>query len=274
MWTLTLLASLLATLSLVAPSFGLSPSASAEGSSRQALVRLMAADVKAPRSFAKGSGPQAEPTVLMAAAEKAPVYHPRVQRPPRARIEGGPRGQDGTMPTVIPLVPDHIGLTIARQPVLYWYLSEPTSSTAMFVLLDARSVQVLKKVALTPPFELGVHVLRLKDYGITLEKGVQYRWYIAIVLDSDSPSRDIVAGGMIERIAPEVGPPYPPTAHNLEAVRFYAEAGLWYDAIAAISDLISEAPNNPLLRKQRASLLTQVGLEGVADWDLRQASKP
>ncbi|MGH7253197.1 MAG: DUF928 domain-containing protein [Nitrospiraceae bacterium] len=247
---LTPLVSLLVTISLGAPGSGFEPAAFAGSSSLRAPTRLTAADPTAPR------------------------YKPRSSKAPRARIEGGTRGQDGTTPNVIPLVPDHIGLTIATQPVLYWYVSRPTTSTVMFVLLDARSVEVLNKVALTPPFQTGVHVLRLKDYGITLEKDLQYRWYIAIVLDPQSPSRDIVAGGMIERIAPDVGPPHPPSTNNLDAVRFYAEAGLWYDAIAAISDLISEAPNDPLLRKQRASLLTQVGLQEVAEWELRQAGKP
>lgn len=247
---LSLLASFQITLSLVAPCFGLPPADSPGGSSFQAPARLTAADPTAPR------------------------YKPRSSKAPKARIEGGTRGQDGTTPNVIPLVPDHIGLTIATQPVLYWYLSKPTTSRVMFVLLDARSVEVLNKVALTPPFQMGVHVLRLKDYGITLEKDLQYRWYIAIVLDPESPSRDIVAGGMIERIAPGGGLPQVPSTNNLDAVRFYAEAGLWYDAMAAISDLISTAPNDHLLRKQRASLLTQVGLPEVAEWDLRQAGRP
>ena len=49
-------------------------------------------------------------------------------------------------------------------------------------------------------------------------------------------------------------------ASNNETPFIYAEAGLWYDALKSISDLIDAAPQNLELRKQRTALLTQVGL--------------
>ena len=45
----------------------------------------------------------------------------------------------------------------------------------------------------------------------------------------------------------------------------YAEAGLWYDTVAAISELIEAAPQEQALRKQRAALLSQVGLTGITE---------
>ena len=51
------------------------------------------------------------------------------------------------------------------------------------------------------------------------------------------------------------------------AVQVYAEAGLWYDAIMAISELIEADPTNAELRQQRAALLEQVALPGVAAHD-------
>ena len=52
-----------------------------------------------------------------------------------------------------------------------------------------------------------------------------------------------------------------------QAVFRYAEAGLWYDAIATISEMIEKTPDDRKLRKQRASLLQQVGLWEVARYD-------
>ena len=75
--------------------------------------------------------------------------------------------------------------------------------------------------------------------------------------------------GTIERITPEFSPAKVPPSSSLDAVHFYAAQGLWYDAMAAISDLIATAPLNDLFRQQRASLLQQVGLQEVAEWDLR-----
>ena len=117
--------------------------------------------------------------------------------------------------------------------------------------------------------------VRLADYGMRLSVGVPYRWSVALVVDPDNRSRDVIAGGVIERIAP-------PTelraklarAGKTRAPYLYAEAGLWYDALAAISDLIDAAPNDQVLRQERASLLEQVGLPQIADLDIRPRRSP
>jgi hypothetical protein len=45
---------------------------------------------------------------------------------------------------------------------------------------------------------------------------------------------------------------------------------LWYDALDALSEMIQAAPNEVILRKHRASLLEQVGLDEAAAYDLRR----
>jgi len=200
-----------------------------------------------------------------------PLYEPRLHPSPKARIEGVARALDNNGPIVLPLVPDHVGLTMVRQPVLYWYLSKPISSPVMFVLVDTRSIQVIRDAILSPHPESGIQTISLKDLGVSLEPNVLYRWYLTVVLDIDSPSRDIVSGGMIERTAEVLNISDFPTFRG-DTVRFYAEQGLWYDAFASISDLIVAAPDNQILRNQRASLLQQIGLQEVATWDLQQVS--
>jgi hypothetical protein len=214
-----------------------------------------------------GSSGKGEPQGFEA-GRTAPHYHPYAGSSPKARIEGGSRGRDTYDPHVIPLVPDHVGLTTNRQPVLYWYLSKPTTSPIIFVLIDTRSIEVIHDVTITPQPQPGVQRVQLKDFGISLEPNVPYRWYITVVLDADFPSRDIVSGGMVQRVNPE-DLSYLPVTGNMAAVQFYAEAGLWYDAFASVSELIAAAPTNRVFRKQRASLLQQVGLQEVAEWDLR-----
>jgi hypothetical protein len=49
----------------------------------------------------------------------------------------------------------------------------------------------------------------------------------------------------------------------------YAQHGVWYDAIAALSSQIDATPEDPTLREQRAALLDQVGLSEVAAYDRR-----
>ena len=44
-----------------------------------------------------------------------------------------------------------------------------------------------------------------------------------------------------------------------------AEAGFWYDALSALSELIEATPQDPTLRKHRAAMLAQVGLPDIGE---------
>ena len=92
-----------------------------------------------------------------------------------------------------------------------------------------------------------------------------------MIKDENSPSRDIVTGGMIERCEfSECMVLGATTTCTQEAVRTSAATGFWYDAMACLCDLITSDPGDTGLRKQRAALLKQVGLYDVAEWDLAQ----
>jgi hypothetical protein len=44
----------------------------------------------------------------------------------------------------------------------------------------------------------------------------------------------------------------------------YAKAGLWYDALGAVSDEIERSPGNASARQARETLLGQVGLRELS----------
>ena len=50
----------------------------------------------------------------------------------------------------------------------------------------------------------------------------------------------------------------------------YAQAGIWYDALDAISNAIEANPNDASLKEQRAALLKQVGLSQAAALDQKK----
>jgi hypothetical protein len=90
---------------------------------------------------------------------------------------------------------------------------------------------------------------------------VQYRWFVSLVVDGEKPSEDIVTGGMIERVDFNEGSALGlPLVCDKAAVSRYAEAGLWYDAISCISELVESNPDDVLLRKHRTYLLKQIDL--------------
>lgn len=202
-----------------------------------------------------------------------PVYVAPQHITPRARLGGSLRGAAGEDPVVAALVPDHVGLTIRKQPELNWFLSKRTSLPIRFTLIDERSIRALLERSLAPPYEAGVHVVKLSEEGFTLQPDVQYRWYISVIRDPDSPSRDIVTGGIIERCDfSECMMLDATTTCSREAVVANAAKGFWYDAMACLCELIEANPEDAALRQQRAALLKQVGLHDVAEWDLAQSN--
>ncbi len=201
-----------------------------------------------------------------------PVYNPPKRGAPRALVGGGTRGTGTGLPQISVLAPDHIGQTIHEQLSLYWYLSEPISNRIEFVIIDNQAIQPMLEINLGTQIKPGVQCLNLADYGVRLVPGRQYRWFVALVPDPDRRSKDVIAGAIIERVdLPESLPVKLAKADAVEASHIYAKTGLWYDALCAISDTIAASPNDTMLRKQRASLLEQVGLKDVAEYDVKSS---
>jgi hypothetical protein len=200
-----------------------------------------------------------------------PVYTPPKNLTPRARIGGMLRGTEGTEPELVALVPDHVGLTVKEMPTLNWYLSKPTAYPLRFTLTNTQKIAPIFEGPLPAPSKAGFQSIDLKRLGLALEPNVQYRWYVSVSPNPDSPSRDIVAGGMIERC--EFSECLTVTSVNVtcdrDSVRTNALIGFWYDAMGCVCALIEKEPTDPSLRRLRAALLRQVGLNRVADWDLR-----
>jgi hypothetical protein len=127
-------------------------------------------------------------------------------------------------------------------------------------------VEPVLETRLAGPIAAGLHRIRLSDHGVTLDPDVPYRWYVSVVLDNDRRAKDVLAGGMIERVAPSPELRQRLAQASREQVpSIYASDGLWYDAVTAASDLLDAAPANPVLRRERAALLSQVGLRDIRE---------
>lgn len=194
-----------------------------------------------------------------------PVYVPPLGAP-GGRTSAAVRGT-GRQATLHLLAPDHLGLTTHEQPTLYWYVAEPSETRLEVTIRDAVSVKPLLEVGVPSPAPPGVHALRLADHGVRLEPGTDYQWFVSIVPDPERRSRDFTTSGWIRREAePDVLRERLGLVPGRE-VFVYAESGLWYDAIEAVSSRIDAAPADPGPRVQRAALLEQVGLSEVAAYD-------
>ena len=212
-------------------------------------------------------GSQGAPLPQLARAEAqqaAPVYKPPLRGAPGGRVGGGTRGISRDTFVLSVLAPNHTGLTASEQPALYWFISKATTLPVEVTVTEADGADPALETRLTAPVSAGIQSIRLADHGVRLKPGVVYQWHVAVVADPNRRSRDILASGTIERVeAPEPLRTRVASAKPHELPAIYAEAGLWYDAVAAASDLIAAAPENAELRKHRTALLTQVGLVDV-----------
>ena len=195
-----------------------------------------------------------------------PLYIPPGRGAPGGRIGGGTRGPQREVFVLSVLAPDHSGFTTSEQPSLYWFISKSTSLPVEFTVMDPHGVQPILETQLPAPVTAGVHQVRLSDFNVRLAPGAAYRWFISVVPDPDRRSKDITAGGAIERVEmPEGLKAKVAQAAKSDLPSLYGEAGLWYDTVAAISELIEAAPQDQALRKQRTALLSQVGLTGITE---------
>jgi len=185
-----------------------------------------------------------------------PVYVPPRRGAPATRVGGGTRSGESSMPKISPLSPEHTGLTAQGAPTIYWWLSEDHDGVFEFVVTELDAVQPLLKFRRQGPVTAGVHGFDLAAHQVTLEPGRVYQWSVAIVRDEQRRSHDIVGIATIERTTSPAAVGGGPAA--------LAAAGMWYDAIAALSDSSSstDAEDN---RAFRADLLEQVGLLPVAE---------
>lgn len=204
------------------------------------------------------------PISVFAADASVPVYNPPKRGAPGGRVGGGTRGIQRETFVLSVLAPDHSGFTTSEQPALYWFISNSTSLPIEITVMDPQGVQPILETRLTAPVKAGIQRVRLADYNIRLAPGAAYRWFVAVVPDADRRSKDIMAGGAIERVeVPDELNAKLNKAGKNGAFFLYTEAGLWYDALKAISDQIEAAPEDQQLRKQRAALLSQVGLPTI-----------
>ena len=202
-----------------------------------------------------------------------PVYQPRKKRPTIGRIDGGLRGgKEGELVLRVLAPADHVGETVHASPTLHWYVSKPVSHPLTLTLEDVRQPKPVLEITLRPPIKPGVHRVRLADYGKTLEPEVSYRWHLSMPIDPHSSSKGLHVMGVIERVPYDQAIVEGRTAcrNPRDAFCLYVQAGLWYDAIQVISDLITASPRDRVLHLQRAALLEKVGLLDVAEYDRLQ----
>ncbi|MGH7291999.1 MAG: DUF928 domain-containing protein, partial [Myxococcota bacterium] len=190
-----------------------------------------------------------------------PVYTPPRRATPRAMVSGGLRGVQG-LPRPLALVPAHVALTSSESPSLFWWVGAvpPEGTSVVLTVVTDDATEPLAEVSLELPRHKGIQRVRLADHGIQLATGVEYEWSISLGTNPASHANDQIASGYVTRVAEPVE-----LTGQRRNVAALAKAGLWYDALSAISDEIEVRPADPRPRQARDALLQQAELTEAID---------
>jgi len=186
------------------------------------------------------------------------IFKPQNVGAPKVRIGGGSRGPEQADVELSVLAPEEIGYTVSDQPVLYWYISRPVTQPIEITVSD--KLTTLLKTTINGVSQAGIQTLNLADHQTHLIPNVKYKWSVAIVNNPKQRSTDtFAAAGII--LVPETAVLKNQllAVDTKQQVRIYAEAGIWYNALATIQTLLEKTPNDDVTM-MRAALLQQVEL--------------
>jgi len=117
------------------------------------------------------------------------------------------------------------------------------------------------------PRQPGVYSIRTADHPVRLEPGLLHTWSVSVVLNPKARSRDIVGGASLLRTAAEPASEAGwRTAAPNRRVALLAQAGLWYDAVAAAAEMAALDRHATL-----DALMNEVGLVEPARYDRQTA---
>ena len=199
------------------------------------------------------------------------VYKPPQDiKAPVGRVGGGPRGTTVSTALVEVLAPTHVGRTSKAQPVIYWYLSDPVNSPIDVFVSSADDRDAFLDITLEPPIDAGVHRVALGEHGVHLAVGRRYKFNVFLRGTGDG-LQSSAAIALIERVRARLDSTRADSARQpVELANTYAQDGLWYDAMQAVSDHVEQGTDTRRAREIRAQLLEQVGLPSVAEYDRRR----
>jgi hypothetical protein len=173
-------------------------------------------------------------------------YTPGDQKPvdPDSQSDGGTtRGcSGGELPLTVLASQSYVGRTSSQHPTLAWFVPADSASKRVELTIyewvrGGRPTEVRKVSLQSSPGIMALSPFSENELG--LELGKEYRWQVILHCDPDNPSTALVAAASIEVVAlsSEVQSQLNGAVNGVEKTKLYAEAGLWYDALAEALDL-------------------------------------
>ena len=156
----------------------------------------------------------------------------------------------------------HPGQSANSHPTFAWHIPDPESYPVLFRLYEYDATQrngkdktIAKKPLSSTP---GIMSYTLPSGSPGLTVGQKYGWEVILVCNPNSPSQSLVAGAEIDIVnqPAEIETKLNNTsqANGITKADIYAQAGLWYDALAEVV----VTPNDPQAKALTAKLIEQL----------------
>jgi hypothetical protein len=153
---------------------------------------------------------------------------------------------------------DHAGVTATATPTLYFFVSRPVAWPTEFTISAPMQPAPVFEIKIPSPPTRGLYALRLADYGVRLQPGVDYTWSVSVVINPRAWSRNIVGSAAVV-FDPAAEPRLVGSAPLPGRAALLAGAGLWYDAVA-----VAVEEQNRGQRAALDALVKQAGLTEAA----------
>lgn len=243
-------------------------------SSKFAASLLIASCLLSVQAFASASSDRVGLSATSPSAQKlkASLRYTPPKLPARGRLRStqgaGSRGSERvTVVQVKLLAPtDHVGLTTSGHPSFFWYVSGASAFPLEFALFErgvAKPIFV-KRMAVQ---QAGIIKLEMPSDRPELQPGKDYRWSVSIVQFPTMISFNPVFQSFITRVelTPDQAKQLKSVTSGRDRAAFYADTGIWYDALGAIATDYLNKPTDLALRGDLVTLLNQIGLPQVLE---------
>ncbi|MCP6761365.1 MAG: DUF928 domain-containing protein [Fischerella sp. CENA71] len=187
---------------------------------------------------------------------------------PNNRVGTGSRGDCPSLDLLTTaLIPEkNVGLTIDEHPSFWFFVPYRQKETPIgeFVLQNEADNPIYK-TNFTLPNTPGVVKLTVPP-TVTLELNQNYQWYFKLYCSQQKLPNPIFVRGWVQKIAiqPNLKGLLKSATKPRQRVAIYAENGIWYSALSELAQLRLDDPKNPMLIKDWANLLQDVGLADLA----------
>ena len=154
----------------------------------------------------------------------------------------------------------YLGLTTQARPDFWVYLPSTRAATLEFSLFD-RQHKGIYQTRISIAEMTGLTKIILPETIPELRLNQSYYWAVALVCNPKRRTEDWVAGGWIQRQAPNdrLQQMLDHTSDNLDRAKLYSQSQFWYDAVPALID----SSESSLLLSAWSKTIRAAGLQNI-----------